>query len=104
MQQNPLLKMAKLLLQYVLRLFPPSVLLFVKLVQLQLKRFFPLSSSRFYSCLDARFYDDETITVVLADNSEQEEKERILAQLPLSSIYMEQNHELEFGWNSNQRC
>ncbi|XP_066487854.1 anaphase-promoting complex subunit 4 [Tiliqua scincoides] len=57
----------------------------------------------FYSCLDAHFYDDETITVVLAENVEQEGKERILAQLPLSSIYTEENQESEFSWNSGQR-
>ncbi|XP_053108225.1 anaphase-promoting complex subunit 4 isoform X2 [Hemicordylus capensis] len=61
------------------------------------------SSTSFYSCLDAHFYDDETITVILAETLEQEGKERILAQLPLSSIYTEKNRELEFSWNSGQR-
>ncbi|NXG61829.1 APC4 protein, partial [Hemiprocne comata] len=42
------------------------------------------SDSRCYSCLDAHFYDDETITVVLKESVEQEGKERVLAQLPLS--------------------
>ncbi|KAJ6659412.1 hypothetical protein lerEdw1_019144 [Lerista edwardsae] len=60
-------------------------------------------ATSFYSCLDAHFYDDETITVVLAENMEQEGKERILAQLPLSSIYMEENQKSEFSWNSGQR-
>ncbi|XP_061440018.1 anaphase-promoting complex subunit 4 isoform X2 [Rhineura floridana] len=56
-----------------------------------------------YSYLDAHFYDDETITVILAENLEQEGKGRILAQLPLSSIYTEENQEQEFRWNSDQR-
>ncbi|NXX60569.1 APC4 protein, partial [Scopus umbretta] len=42
------------------------------------------SDSRCYSCLDAHFYDDETVTVVLKESVEQEGKERVLAQLPLS--------------------
>ncbi|XP_060134922.1 anaphase-promoting complex subunit 4 isoform X1 [Zootoca vivipara] len=61
------------------------------------------SGTSCYSCLDAHFYDDETITVILAENSEQEGKERILAQLPLSSVYTEENQGLEFRWNSAQR-
>ncbi|XP_077790559.1 anaphase-promoting complex subunit 4 isoform X2 [Podarcis muralis] len=61
------------------------------------------SGTSCYSCLDAHFYDDETITVILAENSEQEGKERILAQLPLSSVYTEENRGLEFSWNSAQR-
>ncbi|KAL8207560.1 UNVERIFIED_CONTAM: anaphase promoting complex subunit 4 [Gekko kuhli] len=61
------------------------------------------SGVSFYSCLDAHFYDDETITVVLAENSKQEGKERILAQLPLSSVYTKDVQELEFTWNSGQR-
>ncbi|XP_044536553.1 anaphase-promoting complex subunit 4 [Gracilinanus agilis] len=44
-----------------------------------------------YSCLDAHFYDDETITVVLKENEEQEGKERVLAQLPLSLVYIREN-------------
>ncbi|XP_060102196.1 LOW QUALITY PROTEIN: anaphase-promoting complex subunit 4 [Heteronotia binoei] len=56
-----------------------------------------------YSCLDAHFYDDEIITVVLAENSRQEGKERILAQLPLSSVYTKKTQELEIAWNSSQR-
>ncbi|XP_048365310.1 anaphase-promoting complex subunit 4 [Sphaerodactylus townsendi] len=61
------------------------------------------SSASFYSCLDAHFYDDETITVILAENSKPEGKERILAQLPLSSVYTKETQELEFAWNSGQR-
>nr|XP_020636077.1 anaphase-promoting complex subunit 4 isoform X1 [Pogona vitticeps] len=62
-----------------------------------------ISYTSVYSCLDARFYDDDTITVILTENLEQEGKERILAQLPLSSIYTEENAELEFCWNPGQR-
>ncbi|XP_053260161.1 anaphase-promoting complex subunit 4 isoform X2 [Podarcis raffonei] len=61
------------------------------------------SGTSCYSCLDAHFYDDETITVILVENSQQEGKERILAQLPLSSVYTEENQGLEFSWNSSQR-
>uniref|UniRef100_A0A8D2JJQ4 Anaphase-promoting complex subunit 4 n=1 Tax=Varanus komodoensis TaxID=61221 RepID=A0A8D2JJQ4_VARKO len=61
------------------------------------------SGTNLYSCLDAHFYDDETITVVVAENTEQEGKDRILAQLPLSSIYLDEDEELEFSWNSSQR-
>ncbi|ETE58771.1 Anaphase-promoting complex subunit 4, partial [Ophiophagus hannah] len=61
------------------------------------------NESSSYSCLDAHFYDDETITVILVENSEQEGKERILAQLPLSSICTEENQGMEFNWNSGQR-
>ncbi|NWI78908.1 APC4 protein, partial [Dryoscopus gambensis] len=43
-----------------------------------------LFSCRCYSCLDAHFYDDETVTVVLTESVQQEGKERVLAQLPLS--------------------
>uniref|UniRef100_A0A670JBA0 Anaphase-promoting complex subunit 4 n=1 Tax=Podarcis muralis TaxID=64176 RepID=A0A670JBA0_PODMU len=58
------------------------------------------SGTSCYSCLDAHFYDDETITVILAENSEQEGKERILAQLPLSSVYTEENRGLEFTYQT----
>uniref|UniRef100_A0A8C0G4P3 Anaphase-promoting complex subunit 4 n=1 Tax=Chelonoidis abingdonii TaxID=106734 RepID=A0A8C0G4P3_CHEAB len=61
------------------------------------------SDTSFYSCVDAHFYDDETITVVLKENAEQEGKERILAQLPLSSVYVDENQEREFSLNSNKR-
>uniref|UniRef100_A0A8C3FZE4 Anaphase-promoting complex subunit 4 n=1 Tax=Cyclopterus lumpus TaxID=8103 RepID=A0A8C3FZE4_CYCLU len=40
-----------------------------------------------YSCLDARFYDDEMLTVVLRGDYEREESGwRVLAQLPLASF------------------
>ncbi|XP_058049362.1 anaphase-promoting complex subunit 4 isoform X2 [Ahaetulla prasina] len=61
------------------------------------------NESSSYSCLDAHFYDDETITVIVVENSDHEGKERILAQLPLSSISTEENQEMEFNWNSGQR-
>uniref|UniRef100_A0A8B9TMP4 Anaphase-promoting complex subunit 4 n=1 Tax=Anas platyrhynchos TaxID=8839 RepID=A0A8B9TMP4_ANAPL len=61
------------------------------------------SDSRCYSCLDAHFYDDETVTVVLKESVEQEGKERILAQLPLSSVYTDEDQEGEFIWDSTKR-
>uniref|UniRef100_A0A8C1GV86 Anaphase-promoting complex subunit 4 n=1 Tax=Cyprinus carpio TaxID=7962 RepID=A0A8C1GV86_CYPCA len=39
-----------------------------------------------YSCLDARFYDDETLTVVLRSREDDENKMRVLAQLHLNSV------------------
>uniref|UniRef100_A0A8C3M337 Anaphase-promoting complex subunit 4 n=1 Tax=Chrysolophus pictus TaxID=9089 RepID=A0A8C3M337_CHRPC len=60
------------------------------------------SDSRCYSCLDAHFYDDETVTVVLKESVEQEGKERILAQLPLSSVYTNEDQEVEFIWDSTK--
>uniref|UniRef100_A0A8V0YAZ8 Anaphase-promoting complex subunit 4 n=1 Tax=Gallus gallus TaxID=9031 RepID=A0A8V0YAZ8_CHICK len=61
------------------------------------------SDARCYSCLDAHFYDDETVTVVLKESVEQEGKERILAQLPLSSVYTDEDQEVEFIWDSTKR-
>nr|XP_015200969.1 PREDICTED: anaphase-promoting complex subunit 4 isoform X2 [Lepisosteus oculatus] len=51
-----------------------------------------------YSCLDARMYDDETLTVVLKEAVEEEEESRgrILAQLPLSPVYTGED---EFAWD-----
>ncbi|XP_020956734.1 anaphase-promoting complex subunit 4 isoform X2 [Sus scrofa] len=40
-----------------------------------------------YSCLDAQFYDDETVTVVLKDTVGREGRDRLLVQLPLSGVY-----------------
>uniref|UniRef100_A0A8I5YP07 Anaphase-promoting complex subunit 4 n=1 Tax=Pongo abelii TaxID=9601 RepID=A0A8I5YP07_PONAB len=40
-----------------------------------------------YSCLDAQFYDDETVTVVLKDTVGREGRDRLLVQLPLSLVY-----------------
>nr|XP_033804073.1 anaphase-promoting complex subunit 4 isoform X2 [Geotrypetes seraphini] len=56
-----------------------------------------------FSCLDAHFYDDETITVVLKDNSEVEGKDRILAQLSLSSLYVSEESGKLFSWDTSQR-
>ncbi|MBZ3881407.1 Anaphase-promoting complex subunit 4 [Sciurus carolinensis] len=40
-----------------------------------------------YSCLDAQFYDDDTVTVVLKDTIGREGRDRLLVQLPLSLVY-----------------
>ncbi|XP_078004950.1 anaphase-promoting complex subunit 4 isoform X2 [Phascolarctos cinereus] len=57
-----------------------------------------------YSCLDAHFYDDETITVVLKENEEQDGKERVLAQLPLSLVYTKEGTpEKEFSGTTCKR-
>ncbi|XP_012864573.1 PREDICTED: anaphase-promoting complex subunit 4 isoform X4 [Dipodomys ordii] len=40
-----------------------------------------------YSCLDAQFYDDETVTVILKDTMGREGRDRLLVQLPLSFVY-----------------
>lgn len=60
-------------------------------------------SYRCYSCLDAHFYDDETVTVVLKESVQQEGKERILAQLPLSSVYTDEDQDRKFIWDSMER-
>ncbi|XP_051030052.1 anaphase-promoting complex subunit 4 isoform X1 [Phodopus roborovskii] len=44
-------------------------------------------SSSTYSCLDAQFYDDETVTVILKDSMGREGRDRILVQLPLPLVY-----------------
>lgn len=62
-----------------------------------------LFSYRCYSCLDAHFYDDETVTVVLKESMEQEGKERVLAQLPLSSVYTDEDQYRELIWDSTRR-
>ncbi|KAE8621904.1 hypothetical protein XENTR_v10005029 [Xenopus tropicalis] len=56
-----------------------------------------------YSCLDARFYDDDILTVVFRDNSEVERKDRVLAQLPLSSLYSDEETEDGFPWDTSKR-
>lgn len=53
-----------------------------------------------YSCLDARFYDDETLTVVLRSVEDDENKMRVLAQLPLNSAL---RWEEEFIWDLTLR-
>nr|XP_057929153.1 anaphase-promoting complex subunit 4 isoform X2 [Doryrhamphus excisus] len=51
-----------------------------------------------YSCLDARFYSDDMLTVVL--QGEEENGHSVLAQLPLASSL---KGESEFSWNPNMR-
>ncbi|KAM9383943.1 anaphase-promoting complex subunit 4 isoform 2-T2 [Pholidichthys leucotaenia] len=52
-----------------------------------------------YSCTDARFYDDELLTVVL-EASEEMNGRRVLAQLSLTSSL---SCETEFNWEPNLR-
>uniref|UniRef100_A0A8C7DNQ5 Anaphase-promoting complex subunit 4 n=1 Tax=Oncorhynchus kisutch TaxID=8019 RepID=A0A8C7DNQ5_ONCKI len=61
--------------------------------------FNPDFSDCVYSCQDARFYDDETLTVVLRA-SEEENRGRVLAQLPLGSAL---SCEEEFNWDPSLR-
>uniref|UniRef100_A0A671NNR9 Anaphase-promoting complex subunit 4 n=1 Tax=Sinocyclocheilus anshuiensis TaxID=1608454 RepID=A0A671NNR9_9TELE len=58
----------------------------------------PVDSS--YSCLDARFYDDETLTVVLRSREDDENKMRVLAQLHLNSVL---SWNEEFTWDLTLR-
>lgn len=44
-------------------------------------------NSSTYSCLDAQFYDDETVTIILRDTMGREGRDRLLVQLPLSLVY-----------------
>lgn len=53
-----------------------------------------------YSCLDARFYDDEMLTVVL-QGLEKESRRHVLAQVPLASTL---SCDTEFNWEPNLRC
>lgn len=53
-----------------------------------------------YSCLDARFYDDEMLTVVLRRLEDDENKMRVLAQLPLNSAM---SWDEEFSWDLSLR-
>lgn len=46
-----------------------------------------------YSCLDAQFYDDETVTLILKDSMGREGRDRILVQLPLSLVYNSEDSE-----------
>lgn len=57
-----------------------------------------LKSHYVFSCLDARFYDDEMLTVVL--RRVEEDNCRVLAQLPLASTL---SFETEFNWEPNLR-
>ncbi|XP_017311130.1 anaphase-promoting complex subunit 4 [Ictalurus punctatus] len=56
----------------------------------------PEHSDRSYSCLDARLYDDETLTVVLQAQEDNENKLRLLAQLPLGPALSCRE---EFSWD-----
>ncbi|KAL1022571.1 hypothetical protein UPYG_G00029420 [Umbra pygmaea] len=58
------------------------------------------SIDRVYSCLDARFYDDETLMVVLQAPEEEETRGRVLAQLPLGSAL---SCGEEFNWDTSFR-
>uniref|UniRef100_A0AAX7VKX6 Anaphase-promoting complex subunit 4 n=1 Tax=Astatotilapia calliptera TaxID=8154 RepID=A0AAX7VKX6_ASTCA len=58
-----------------------------------------IQSHYFYSYLDARFYDDEMLTVVL-QGSEELNAMRVLAQIPISSSL---SCETEFNWEPNLR-
>uniref|UniRef100_A0A3Q4GG77 Anaphase-promoting complex subunit 4 n=1 Tax=Neolamprologus brichardi TaxID=32507 RepID=A0A3Q4GG77_NEOBR len=60
---------------------------------------FFVRSHYFYSYLDARFYDDEMLTVVL-QGSEELNARRVLAQIPISSSL---SCETEFNWEPNLR-
>jgi hypothetical protein len=58
-----------------------------------------------YSCLDAQFYDDETVTVILKDSMGREGRDRILVQLSLSLVYnSEDSDEYEFTGSYSTRC
>ncbi|XP_033277504.1 anaphase-promoting complex subunit 4 isoform X3 [Orcinus orca] len=57
-----------------------------------------------YSCLDAQFYDDETVTVVLKDTVGREGRDRLLVQLPLSLVYnSEDSAEYQFTGSYSTR-
>uniref|UniRef100_A0A672I4E2 Anaphase-promoting complex subunit 4 n=1 Tax=Salarias fasciatus TaxID=181472 RepID=A0A672I4E2_SALFA len=58
----------------------------------------PAVSSLAFEPLDARFYDDETLTVVFEGLREQK-SHRVLAQLPFASILS--SSETKFNWDSN---
>ncbi|XP_048458053.1 anaphase-promoting complex subunit 4 [Rhincodon typus] len=56
-----------------------------------------------FSFLDIGFYDDEMLTVLLKGHTDKEEKGRILTQLPLSSIYINDETEEEFNLDTGKR-
>uniref|UniRef100_A0A3B1JNX2 Anaphase-promoting complex subunit 4 n=1 Tax=Astyanax mexicanus TaxID=7994 RepID=A0A3B1JNX2_ASTMX len=58
------------------------------------------NSDRSYSCLDARLYDDETLTVVLQGQDSDDNRLRLLAQLPLGSAL---RCEEGFTWDPSLR-
>uniref|UniRef100_A0A8B9KTR2 Anaphase-promoting complex subunit 4 n=1 Tax=Astyanax mexicanus TaxID=7994 RepID=A0A8B9KTR2_ASTMX len=57
-------------------------------------------ADRSYSCLDARLYDDETLTVVLQGQDSDDNRLRLLAQLPLGSAL---RCEEGFTWDPSLR-
>ncbi|XP_073441368.1 anaphase-promoting complex subunit 4 isoform X2 [Dendrobates tinctorius] len=59
--------------------------------------------STHYSCLDARFYEDEVVTLVLRDHSEPEGKDRVLALLPLSAVYSDDQADHPFIRDASKR-
>uniref|UniRef100_A0A3Q3N565 Anaphase-promoting complex subunit 4 n=1 Tax=Labrus bergylta TaxID=56723 RepID=A0A3Q3N565_9LABR len=78
----------------------PNKYIFIMKVFLQLlTMFFYGRPNCVYSYLDARFYDDEMLTVVL-QGSEEQNKRRVLAQLPLASTM---SCASEFNWEPNMR-
>ncbi|XP_072109034.1 anaphase-promoting complex subunit 4 isoform X1 [Mobula birostris] len=56
-----------------------------------------------FSFLDVGFYDDEMLTVLLKGHIDKEEKCRILAQLPLSSVYNIEETDKELNFDSGKR-
>uniref|UniRef100_A0A7N6B2Z6 Anaphase-promoting complex subunit 4 n=1 Tax=Anabas testudineus TaxID=64144 RepID=A0A7N6B2Z6_ANATE len=60
---------------------------------------FIFRSHYIYSCLDARFYDDDMLTVVL--QGAEDSSRRVLAQLPLTSTL---SCETEFNWDTHISC
>ncbi|XP_078411718.1 LOW QUALITY PROTEIN: anaphase-promoting complex subunit 4-like [Cetorhinus maximus] len=56
-----------------------------------------------FSFLDIGFYDDEMLTVLLKGYTDKEEKGRVLAQVPLSSIYINVETEEEFSLDTGKK-
>ncbi|KAM9299650.1 anaphase-promoting complex subunit 4 [Gastrophryne carolinensis] len=56
-----------------------------------------------YSCLDARFFEDDVLTLILKDNTGMEGKDRILAQLQLSSVYSDEETYTPYIRDSRKR-
>uniref|UniRef100_A0A672ML31 Anaphase-promoting complex subunit 4 n=1 Tax=Sinocyclocheilus grahami TaxID=75366 RepID=A0A672ML31_SINGR len=75
-------------------LFPTSPQKSLHFVKRMMEGSIDLVSS--YSCLDARFYDNETLTVVLRSLEDDENKMRVLAQLHLNSAL---SWDEEFTWD-----
>ncbi|KAM5132349.1 anaphase-promoting complex subunit 4 isoform 1-T4 [Mantella aurantiaca] len=56
-----------------------------------------------YSCLDARFFEDDVLTVILKDNTGTEAKDRILAQISLSSVFSDEETGYQFIRDKSKR-